>query len=112
MSATHQLRCTNCGTRIAGEAVSANFRCPECQGLYEVVYPWSQGAASQAAGTSELPSDIRFPNPSALRWLWQERRTNNDAIDQSGVFGRRCFRAATLARERPCGRLARMPAIM
>jgi threonine synthase len=86
MSATHQLRCTNCGTRIAGEAVSANFRCPECQGLYEVVYPWSENAGSQGAGSPELLSDISLPNPSALRWLWQERRTNNDAIDQSGVW--------------------------
>jgi len=89
MSATHQLRCTNCGARIAGEAVSSDFRCPQCQGLYEVVYPWSQGAgsllSSPAAGT-ELPSDVRLPNPSALRWLWQERRTSTMAVDQSGVW--------------------------
>jgi threonine synthase len=86
MSATHQLRCTNCGTRIAGEAVSANFRCTLCHGLYEVVYPWSQDAASLAAGTPDLPSDIRFPNPNALRWLWQERRTSTLPVDQSGVW--------------------------
>ena len=81
MSATHQLRCTKCGARIAGEAVSADFRCPECQGLYEVVYPWSEGAESAA-----LHPEVRLPNPSALRWLWQERRTSTMAVDQSGVW--------------------------
>ncbi len=27
-----------------------------------------------------------LPNPSALRWLWQERRTSSLAVDQSGVW--------------------------
>jgi threonine synthase len=29
---------------------------------------------------------VSLPNPSALRWLWQERRTSSLAIDQSGVW--------------------------
>jgi threonine synthase len=79
MSATHQLRCINCGTRIAGERVSSDFRCPDCHGLYEVIYPWSEGVA-------DLPADFRLPNPNALRYKWQELRTSTMAIDQSGVW--------------------------
>jgi threonine synthase len=85
MSATHQLRCTNCGARIAAEAVSCDFRCPNCSGLYEVIYPWSPGAG--IPGTSQNPAtDIRLPNPNALRYKWQELRTSSMAIDQSGVW--------------------------
>ena len=76
-SSTHNLRCTECGTSIAPEAVSSNFRCPNCHGLYEVSYPWT----SRAAGP-----DSNLPNASALRWLWQERRSSTLAIDQSGVW--------------------------
>jgi threonine synthase len=44
------------------------------------VYPWSANADSSArAGANS-------PNPSALRWLWQERRTSTLAVDQSGVW--------------------------
>jgi threonine synthase len=80
MSATHQLRCTNCGTRIAAEAAGTDFRCPECNSLYEVIYPWSPGAVPDAA----VP--VRLPNPNALRHKWQELRTSTLAIDQSGVW--------------------------
>ncbi len=73
MIASHQLRCTGCGTRIAGEDVAQDFRCATCSSLYEVVYPWFHGEA-------------QLPNPSALRWLWQERRNSSQAIDQSGVW--------------------------
>jgi threonine synthase len=76
MIATHQLRCTKCGTRIAGEDGSSDFRCPECGGLYEVVYPWSAG--SDPAATA--------PNPWALKNLWETRRTSTMAVDQSGVW--------------------------
>lgn len=79
MNATHQLRCTNCGTVIAAGAGASDFRCPDCKGLYEVIYPWSPGA-----GTS--PSDVRLPNPGGMRHLWQERRTSTLAVDQSGVW--------------------------
>jgi threonine synthase len=81
MSASHQLRCTNCGARIPAESGSPDFRCPDCNGLYEVIYPWSPGAASSIA----LP-DLRLPNPNALRYKWQELRTSTMAIDQSGVW--------------------------
>ncbi|HMH13530.1 MAG TPA: threonine synthase [Edaphobacter sp.] len=79
--ATHQLRCTECGTRIAGSAVNSIFRCPECNGLYDVIYPWS------SIPNGDTPaSDSNLPNTSALRWLWQERRTSTMPIDQSGVW--------------------------
>jgi threonine synthase len=81
MNATHQLRCTNCGARIAADAGSSDFRCPDCNGLYEVIYPWSPGA-----GTALPAADVRLPNPGGMRHLWQERRTSTMAVDQSGVW--------------------------
>ncbi len=30
--------------------------------------------------------DTNHPNPGALRWLWQERRTSTMPVDQSGVW--------------------------
>jgi threonine synthase len=80
MNATHQLRCTNCGARIAADAGSSDFRCPDCNGLYEVIYPWSPGAGALPA------ADVRLPNPGGMRHLWQERRTSTMAVDQSGVW--------------------------
>lgn len=78
---THELRCTECGARIAGSTVNSIFRCPTCNGLYDVIYPWS------ALPNGDTPaSDSKLPNPSALRWLWQERRTSTLAVDQSGVW--------------------------
>jgi threonine synthase len=82
MSVTHQLRCTDCGTRIPGERASSNFRCVLCGGLYEVIYPWSEGAAEGF----DLPAGVRLPNPAGLRHLWQERRTSTLPVDQSGVW--------------------------
>jgi threonine synthase len=81
MTATHQLRCTNCAARIAGDAVSSDFRCPDCNGLYEVIYPWSPGADNAVPS-----SPVRLPNPAGMRHLWCERRTSSMAIDQSGVW--------------------------
>jgi threonine synthase len=79
--ATHHLRCTECGAVITGGAVNSIFRCPDCNGLYDVIYPWSPtGNGSPADANSNLP------NASALRWLWQERRTSTLPIDQSGVW--------------------------
>src|ERR1700761_2107937 len=75
--ATHHLRCTECAAVIGKDEVSSNFRCPLCNGLYEVVYPWTNATAGP---------ESRLPNPSALRWLWQERRSSSMAIDQSGVW--------------------------
>jgi threonine synthase len=75
MIATHQLRCTGCASRIAGDQVPSDFRCANCANLFEVIYPWSGDGSNQ-----------QLPNASALRWLWQERRTSTQPIDQSGVW--------------------------
>src|SRR5271156_2500167 len=79
MQDTHQLRCTGCARVIVHEDLKENFRCAECGDLYEVEYP----AWSVQAGTA---AKRMFPNPSALRWLWKERRTSTDLKDQSGVW--------------------------
>ena len=76
MADSHQLRCVGCSAGIAGRDASSDFRCAQCGQLYEVVYPWSRPAAV----------GDRLPNASALRWLWQERRSSNLAVDQSGVW--------------------------
>lgn len=80
----HQLRCTGCSLVIAQEALKENFRCSECGDLYEVEYPaWS---AQSAKAPGETPAKRNLPNPSALRWLWKERRTSTELKDQSGVW--------------------------
>jgi threonine synthase len=76
---THKLRCTGCGLRIAASEAQSNFRCRECGDLFEVEYPWSEGAVVDA-------KSVNRPNPNALRYLWQERRTSTLAVDQSGVW--------------------------
>jgi threonine synthase len=82
MQDVHQLRCTGCASVIAQEALRENFRCPDCGDLYEVEYPaWSERAAPGAAAVKR-----NLPNPSALRWLWKERRTSTELKDQSGVW--------------------------
>jgi len=79
----HQLRCTECGVVIEKDAASSDFRCVRCSGLYEVVYAWS----SANAGTrSSGAAGGCLPNASALRYLWEERRTSTLAVDQSGVW--------------------------
>jgi threonine synthase len=85
--ASHHLRCTECAAVIAKDDASSNFRCPLCNGLYEVVYPWSEikPAIKSDNATSAAPA-ANLPNPSALRWLWQERRTSTMPVDQSGVW--------------------------
>ncbi|MGB9146920.1 MAG: threonine synthase [Acidobacteriaceae bacterium] len=74
MMEIHQFRCTGCSAIVAPEALAGNFRCPDCGDLYEVFYPGWNG-----------PRHTR-PNPSALRWLWRERRTSLKAEDRSGVW--------------------------
>ncbi len=90
---THNLRCTECGAGIAGHEVASDFRCTRCRGLFEVVYPWSGTPAAPGSLSgivsrgAQAPYDsARLPNPSALRWLWQERRTSTLSLDQSGVW--------------------------
>ncbi|HEX3570127.1 MAG TPA: threonine synthase [Acidobacteriaceae bacterium] len=79
MIATHQLRCADCGVQTDAGAISSDFRCPHCDGLYEVIYPWSEGAGPAAL-------QVRLPNPGGMKHLWQERRTSTLALDQSGVW--------------------------
>lgn len=79
--ASHELRCTRCNDRVSPAAAPADFRCANCSGLFEVVYPWS---SDQGRGSPS--QDVRLPNPNALRWLWQERRTSSLPVDQSGVW--------------------------
>ena len=96
MSSSHQLRCTDCFAQIAGTAAASDFRCTMCGGLFEVFYPWSPAASDAADRLGHAPATpsaegltsetARLPNPSALRWLWQERRSSTMAVDQSGVW--------------------------
>lgn len=81
---THQLRCIGCGAAIRGEDARSDFRCPDCDELYEVEYP---GWSVVPGATAPLASAQRnLPNPNALRWLWKERRDSSLSIDQSGVW--------------------------
>ncbi len=84
-STSHVLRCTGCGERINPNDVASDFRCRTCRDLFEVEYPWSDGAPAGNA-VERHPRPVNGPNPSALRYLWQERRTSTLSIDQSGVW--------------------------
>lgn len=93
MQDSHLLRCTGCARVIALSDLKENFRCPECGDLYEVEYPaWSSqnGSAQHGNCKSESAPEAaprkNLPNPSALRWLWKERRTSTELKDQSGVW--------------------------
>jgi threonine synthase len=71
----HQLRCFGCGSRIAGAEARPDFRCAQCGELFEVEYPgWGQRGGHDR------------PNPGALKWLWRERRSSGEALDESGVW--------------------------
>ncbi len=83
--ATHHLRCTECAAVITKDEVSSDFRCPACRGLYEVVYAWSDVKPGATRDVAADPNS-RLPNASALRWLWQERRSSSMPVDQSGVW--------------------------
>ena len=71
----HQLRCCGCGDRIRGSEAQPDFRCVRCGDLFEVEYPgWAQRTGHDR------------PNPGALKWLWRERRSSGELLDQSGVW--------------------------
>jgi threonine synthase len=74
MNEIYQLRCIGCGHVAAQQVLPGNFRCEDCGELYEAVYPAWAG-----------PRQTR-PNPSALRWLWRERRSSLETADCSGVW--------------------------
>ena len=84
--AAHQLRCTECAAVIEKDAVSSDFRCPQCGGLYEVIYSWSSAHGEAGKGAEATRGVVPLPNASALRYLWEERRTSTMPVDQSGVW--------------------------
>jgi threonine synthase len=65
--ATFRFRCIGCGT-ITGSAAQ-DFRCSDCSNLLEIT-----------------DSSWNSNNPVALKSLWRERRTLNEALDLSGVW--------------------------
>jgi len=81
MSATHHLRCIGCGAVIPGAEARSDFRCLDCNELYEVVYAWSENAPESARKQT-----AGLPNPQALRYVWAERKNSNAAADASGVW--------------------------
>ncbi len=84
---THILRCTGCGEGIAAKDAASNFRCRTCGDLFEVEYAWSEGSPSEGdAYSASRPVAKNRPNPGALRYLWQERKTSTLSVDQSGVW--------------------------
>jgi threonine synthase len=88
---SHSLRCTGCGERIAAKDAQSNFRCRTCGDLFEVEYAWSAGAPRSDGSAEEpysasRPAPRNRPNPNALKYLWQERRTSTLGVDQSGVW--------------------------
>jgi threonine synthase len=82
--ASHQLRCVGCSAVIPPDKVERDFRCIDCGELLEVEYPSWSAAGAPAPALESGPR--RMPNPSALRWLWQERLQSRLPIDQSGVW--------------------------
>jgi threonine synthase len=65
--ATFRFRCIGCGSVTASAA--QDFRCSECGNLLEIA-----------------DSSWNSQNPTALKSLWRERRTLDEAIDLSGVW--------------------------
>ncbi|MGB8970157.1 MAG: threonine synthase, partial [Candidatus Sulfotelmatobacter sp.] len=69
---TFRFRCIGCGSVNASAA--QDFRCSDCGNLLEITN-----------------SSWNLQNPIALKTLWRERRTLNEAIDLSGVWRFREF---------------------
>ncbi|HEU5337398.1 MAG TPA: threonine synthase [Terriglobales bacterium] len=73
MSASHALRCIGCGAE--SEHAGAEFRCPGCGDLLEVVYPgWAKSEAQTLVWASQLKA------------VWRERRLSFQPQDASGVW--------------------------
>jgi threonine synthase len=71
----HTLSCFGCGTHTTAADSRPDFRCAACGDLFEVEYVgWKQRQGHDR------------PNPGALKWLWRERRSSSEALDQSGVW--------------------------
>ena len=58
--ATHHLRCTECGAVITGSAVNSIFRCPDCNGLYDVIYPWSPASSEPPESPGSAHTSVRM----------------------------------------------------
>jgi len=73
MKGSHALRCIECGTEF--ERAGAEFRCPHCGDLLEVVYPgWAANEAHTAVWASQL------------KQTWWERNLSRSTEDASGVW--------------------------
>ncbi len=73
MKGGHALRCIECGREF--ERAAAEFRCPHCGDLLEVVYPqWAESEARTAAWARQL------------KRAWRERKLSGRAEDASGVW--------------------------
>lgn len=73
MSAGHALRCIECGEEF--KRAGADFRCPRCGDLLEVVYPaWAESEAHTLVWASQLKP------------AWRERRLSFQPQDASGVW--------------------------
>jgi phage FluMu protein Com len=73
MKGSHALRCIECGTEF--ERAGAEFRCPRCGDLLEVVYPgWAANEAHTAVWASQL------------KQTWWERNLSRSTDDASGVW--------------------------
>jgi threonine synthase len=70
--ATFRFRCIGCGS--VNPSAGQDFRCPQCGNLLEIT-----------------DSSWNSRNPTALKSLWRERRTLDEAIDLSGVWRFREF---------------------
>jgi threonine synthase len=87
MQDVHQLRCTGCARVIGLDELKENFRCEHCGDLCEVEYPaWSAAWSATTAAGEAAATKRNVPNPSALRWLWKERRSSTELKDQSGIW--------------------------
>ena len=86
MSTTHQLRCTNCGARIAADAAQQRFPLPRMQWPLRGDLSLESRRRIAQPDSGRAAPDVRLPNPGALRYRWQELRTSTMAIDQSGVW--------------------------
>lgn len=63
-----ELACFQADCRARYPITDVIYNCPRCGGLLECIYPG------------------RTADPGQLKSLWRERRRNNSALDQSGVW--------------------------
>lgn len=65
----HQFRCIACGH--LSDSAEQDFRCGSCGDLLEIIYPyWKESR----------------PDPSQVKFIWQDRKVSFSSIDLSGVW--------------------------